>query len=49
MAITEVHTSSIHRGSAQNGYEQYVACLVTEWLNRIGQHYQPCGHGAGDT
>jgi hypothetical protein len=47
--ITEVHTSNIDQGSARNGYERYVVCLVTHRPNCIGQHYQPCGHGVGDT
>jgi hypothetical protein len=33
----------------QNVYEQYTACPMTHWPNRIGQHYQPCGLGVGDT
>jgi hypothetical protein len=49
MTITEVHTSNIDQGSVQNGHEQYTACLVHHWPNRIGQHYQTCGHGVGDT
>jgi hypothetical protein len=49
MTITEVHRSNIDQGSAQNGHEQYAACLVTHRPNNIVQHYQPCGHGVGDT
>jgi hypothetical protein len=49
MTITKVHRSNIDRCSAQNGHEQYTAYLVTHRPNRIGQHYQPCGHGVGDT